>query len=163
MGVEYKFKSNKKIYDCHGKKIECYLSFYNLFVSSEDIQKLFSISKDYFNEQISVIYSKYLNEKEEHYLFVDWDNNSTNYYSLNTILSLSFIKSDCEDAHKFILWANRKLRSYLIRANYNGVVKEMDEDSFVLPKFLKEPKVCCTLSEEDGINSSKKVLSLLKK
>lgn len=162
MGVEYKFKSNKKIYDCHGKKIECYLAFYDLFVSSEDIQKLFSISKDYFNEQIGIIYSKYLNEKENHYLFVDWDNNSTNYYSLDTIMAFSFIKKDNEDAQKFILWANKKLRSYLIRINYSGAVKEMNDDSFVLPKFLREPKVCHTSSDEE-IYSSRKVLSLIKK
>lgn len=143
--MEYRFKKNKKEYIHAGKKIECIFYFYDLFIKYEDLSKLFSFSKTTLDEKLSVIYNGILKEDETHYTFNDWENNCEEYYSLDVVYSLIFMTPNNIEARKFYEWANRKLKSYLIKLDYSknkNVLTSFSEDiDFTIPKVSKEPKV----------------------
>ena len=153
MSSEYKFKMHKKFYDFRGKIIECLFAYYDCFVNFKDICKIYSISEDTLRDYLKVIYKDMLKEEESHYVFKSWEDEVEDYYNLDTILSLSFLtENNKNDVNKFLIWVNRKLKSYLVRLDYSSEKGNFDvisdELHFRLPKVTKETKVCFTTFRE---------------
>ena len=149
MASLYAFKSNVKKYPFKNQELECVMAYFNAFLSIEDIGKLFGQNKDNLTEQIKTFYNTILNENEVHYTFIDWENNQTEYYNLDVIYLLNE-KNHQENVVKFLLWANRKLKSYLIKQEYNqsrmALRNVSDEIDLRLPKYKKEPKSATSTS-----------------
>lgn len=153
MSSEYKFKMHKKFYNFRGKIIECLFAYYDCFVNFKDICKIYSISEDTLRDYLKVIYKDMLKEEESHYVFKSWEDEVEDYYNLDTILSLSFLtENNKNDVNKFLIWVNRKLKSYLVRLDYSSEKGNFDvisdELNFKLPKVTKETKVCFTTFRE---------------
>lgn len=101
-------------------KVEVILENENIWLTQEQISKLYNKAKSTINEHIKNIYLE--NELLETNTMRKFGNSEfstkpTNYYNLDMIIAVGFrVKSD--QGTKFRIWANEKLKEYLIKG-YN--------------------------------------------
>lgn len=101
-------------------KVEVVLQNENIWMTQEQISKLYNKSKSTINEHIKNIYEeKELLENETMRKFgnSEFSTKPTNFYNLELIIAVGFrVKSN--NGTRFRIWANEKLRDYLVRG-YN--------------------------------------------
>lgn len=101
-------------------KVEVILQNENIWMTQEQISKLYNKSKSTINEHIKNIYEeKELLENETMRKFgnSEFSTKPTNFYNLELIIAVGFrVKSN--NGTRFRIWANEKLRDYLVRG-YN--------------------------------------------
>lgn len=101
-------------------KVEVILEDENIWLTQEQISKLYNKAKSTINEHIKNIYLE--NELSEANTMRKFGNSEfstkpTNYYNLDMIIAVGFrVKSD--QGTKFRIWANEKLKEYLVKG-YN--------------------------------------------
>ena len=92
----------------------------NIWLTQEQISKLYNKAKSTINEHIKNIYLEH--ELEENNTMRKFGNSEfstkpTNYYNLDMIIAVGFrVKSN--EGTKFRIWANKKLKDYLVKG-YN--------------------------------------------
>ena len=101
-------------------KVEVVLQNENIWMTQEQISKLFNKSKSTINEHIKNIY----NEKElleestmRKFGISEFSTKPTNYYNLDMIISIGFRVKSNRGTH-FRIWANKNLKEYLVKG-YN--------------------------------------------
>ena len=109
----------------------------NIWLTQEQISKLYKKAKSTINEHIKNIYSEHeLDENNTMRKFgnSEFSTKPTNYYNLDMIIAIGFrVKSS--EGTKFRIWANNKLKDYLVkgynlnveRFKNNGVDPYFDE------------------------------------
>ena len=101
-------------------KVEVILEDENIWLTQEQISKLFNKAKSTINEHIKNIYSEHeLLESNTMRKFgnSEFSTKPNNYYNLDMIIAIGFrVKS--KEGTKFRIWANEKLKEYLIKG-YN--------------------------------------------
>lgn len=109
----------------------------NIWLTQEQISKLYNKAKSTINEHIKNIYSEHeLDENNTMRKFgiSEFSTKPTNYYNLDMIIAIGFrVKSS--EGTKFRIWANNKLKDYLVkgyninveRFKNNGVDPYFDE------------------------------------
>lgn len=114
-------KNNFLIYELGNNiKVEVILENENIWLTQEQISKLYNKAKSTINEHIKNIYLE--NELIETNTMRKFGNSEfstkpTNYYNLDMIIAIGFrVKS--EEGTKFRIWANEKIKEYLIKG-YN--------------------------------------------
>lgn len=101
-------------------KVEVILEDENIWLTQEQISKLYNKAKSTINEHIKNIYLE--NELLETNTMRKFGNSEfstkpTNYYNLDMIIAVGFrVKSD--QGTKFRIWANEKIKEYLVKG-YN--------------------------------------------
>ena len=92
----------------------------NIWLTQEQISKLYNKAKSTINEHIKNIYSEHeLDENNTMRKFgiSEFSTKPTNYYNLDMIIAIGFrVKSS--EGTKFRIWANNKLKDYLVKG-YN--------------------------------------------
>ena len=92
----------------------------NIWLTQEQIGKLYNKAKSTINEHIKNIYSEHeLDENNTMRKFgnSEFSTKPTNYYNLDMIIAIGFrVKSS--EGTKFRIWANNKLKDYLVKG-YN--------------------------------------------
>lgn len=92
----------------------------NIWLTQEQISKLYNKAKSTINEHIKNIYSEHeLDENNTMRKFgiSEFSTKPTNYYNLDMIIAIGFrVKSS--EGTKFRIWANKKLKDYLVKG-YN--------------------------------------------
>ena len=92
----------------------------NIWLTQEQIGKLYNKAKSTINEHIKNIYSEHeLDENNTMRKFgnSEFSTKPTNYYNLDMIIAIGFrVKSS--EGTKFRIWANKKLKDYLVKG-YN--------------------------------------------
>ena len=92
----------------------------NIWLTQEQISKLYKKAKSTINEHIKNIYSEHeLDENNTMRKFgnSEFSTKPTNYYNLDMIIAIGFrVKSS--EGTKFRIWANNKLKDYLVKG-YN--------------------------------------------
>ena len=92
----------------------------NIWLTQEQISKLYKKAKSTVNEHIKNIYSEHeLDENNTMRKFgiSEFSTKPTNYYNLDMIIAIGFrVKSS--EGTKFRIWANNKLKDYLVKG-YN--------------------------------------------
>ena len=92
----------------------------NIWLTQEQISKLYKKAKSTINEHIKNIYSEHeLDENNTMRKFgnSEFSTKPTNYYNLDMIIAVGFrVKSN--EGTKFRIWANKKLKDYLVKG-YN--------------------------------------------
>ena len=92
----------------------------NIWLTQEQISKLYNKAKSTINEHIKNIYSEHeLDENNTMRKFgiSEFSTKPTNYYNLDMIIAVGFrVKSN--EGTKFRIWANKKLKDYLVKG-YN--------------------------------------------
>ena len=92
----------------------------NIWLTQEQISKLYNKAKSTINEHIKNIYLEH--ELEENntmrkFGISEFSTKPTNYYNLDMIIAVGFrVKSN--EGTKFRIWANKKLKDYLVKG-YN--------------------------------------------
>lgn len=109
-------KNNFLIYETDNQiKVEAILEDENIWLSQEQISKLFNKAKSTINEHIKHIYLE--NELKEENTMRKFGNSEfstkpTNFYNLEMIIAIGFrVKSN--NGTKFRIWANEMLKQYL--------------------------------------------------
>ena len=101
-------------------KVEAILEDENIWLTQEQISKLYGKAKSTINEHIKNIYlEKELSETDTMKKFgnSEFSTKPTNYYNLEMIIAIGFrVKSS--QGTKFRIWANEKLKEYLVKG-YN--------------------------------------------
>lgn len=101
-------------------KVEVVLEGENIWLSQEQISKLYNKAKSTINEHIKNIYlEEELSEKNTMRKFgnSEFSTKPTHYYNLDMIIAIGFrVKSN--QGTKFRIWANEKLKEYLVKG-YN--------------------------------------------
>lgn len=101
-------------------KVEVVLEDENIWLSQEQISKLYNKAKSTINEHIKNIYlEEELSEKNTMRKFgiSEFSTKPTHYYNLDMIIAIGFrVKSN--QGTKFRIWANEKLKEYLVKG-YN--------------------------------------------
>ena len=109
----------------------------NIWLTQEQISKLYNKAKSTINEHIKNIYSEHeLDENNTMRKFgiSEFSTKPTNYYNLDMIIAVGFrVKSS--EGTKFRIWVNKKLKDYLVkgyninveRFKNNGVDPYFDE------------------------------------
>ncbi len=110
--------SNLLIYESDNNiKVEVILQNENIWMTQEQISKLYGKAKSTINEHIKNIYEE--NELLEintmrKFGISEFSTKPTNYYNLELIIAVGFrVKS--VDGTKFRIWANEKLKEYLVK------------------------------------------------
>lgn len=114
-------KSNFLIYESNDAvKVEVVLENENIWLTQEQISKLYSKAKSTINEHIKNIYSEQeLKETDTMRKFgnSEFSTKPTNFYNLEMIVAFGFrVKSNL--GTQFRIWANAILREYLVKG-YN--------------------------------------------
>lgn len=114
-------KSNVLIYKTgNNVKVEVILENEDIWLSQEQISKLYNKSKSTINEHIKNIYlENELLETSTKRKFgnSEFSTKPTNYYNIDMIIAIGFrVRSD--QGTKFRIWANEKLKEYLVKG-YN--------------------------------------------
>ena len=101
-------------------KVEVILEDENIWLTQDQISKLYNKAKSTINEHIKNIYSEHeLSETNTMRKFgnSEFSTKPKNYYNLDMIIAIGFrVKS--KEGTKFRIWANEKLKEYLIKG-YN--------------------------------------------
>ena len=101
-------------------KVEVILEDENIWLTQDQISKLYNKAKSTINEHIKNIYSEHeLSETNTMRKFgnSEFSTKPKNYYNLDMIIAIGFrVKSN--EGTKFRIWANEKLKEYLIKG-YN--------------------------------------------
>ena len=101
-------------------KVEVILEEENIWLTQEQISKLYNKAKSTINEHIKNIYLEHeLSEVDTMRKFgiPEFSTKPTNYYNLDMIIAIGFrVKSS--QGTKFRIWANQKLKEYLVKG-YN--------------------------------------------
>ena len=101
-------------------KVEVILEEENIWLTQEQISKLYNKAKSTINEHIKNIYLEHeLSEEDTMRKFgnSEFSTKPTNYYNLDMIIAIGFrVKSS--QGTKFRIWANEKLKEYLVKG-YN--------------------------------------------
>ena len=101
-------------------KVEVILEDENIWLTQDQISKLYNKAKSTINEHIKNIYSEHeLSETNTMRKFgiSEFSTKPKNYYNLDRIIAIGFrVKS--KEGTKFRIWANEKLKEYLIKG-YN--------------------------------------------
>lgn len=101
-------------------KVEVVLEEENIWLTQEQIAKLYNKAKSTINEHIKNIYlEEELEEKKTMKKFgnSEFSTKPTNHYNLEMIIAVGFrVKSN--QGTKFRIWANQKLKDYLVKG-YN--------------------------------------------
>ena len=101
-------------------KVEVILEEENIWLTQEQISKLYNKAKSTINEHIKNIYLEHeLSEVDTMRKFgnSEFSTKPTNYYNLDMIIAIGFrVKSS--QGTKFRIWANQKLKEYLVKG-YN--------------------------------------------
>ena len=101
-------------------KVEVILEDENIWLTQEQISKLFNKAKSTINEHIKNIYSEHeLLESNTMRKFgiSEFSTKPKNYYNLDMIIAIGF-RVNSKEGTKFRIWANEKLKEYLIKG-YN--------------------------------------------
>lgn len=114
-------KNNFLIYEIDNiVKVEVFLQNENVWLTQEQISKLFNKAKSTINEHIKNIYSeKELKEAETMRKFgnSEFSTKPTNFYNLDMIIAIGYrVKSN--RGTQFRMWANKILKEYLVKG-YN--------------------------------------------
>lgn len=114
-------ENNFLIYETDNNiKVEVILENENIWLTQEQISKLYSKAKSTINEHIKNIYLECeLSETNTMRKFgiSEFSTKPTNYYNLEMIIAIGFrVKSS--QGTKFRIWANEKLKEYLVKG-YN--------------------------------------------
>ena len=114
-------ENNFLIYEIDNNiKVEVILENENIWLTQEQISKLYSKAKSTINEHIKNIYLECeLSETNTMRKFgiSEFSTKPTNYYNLEMIIAIGFsVKSS--QGTKFRIWANEKLKEYLVKG-YN--------------------------------------------
>lgn len=101
-------------------KVEVILEDENIWLTQEQISKLYNKAKSTINEHIKNIYFE--NELVEantmrKFGISEFSTKPTNYYNLDMIIAIGFRVKSAEGT-KFRIWANEKLKEYLVKG-YN--------------------------------------------
>ena len=122
MKNQIKNKDNFIIYttDDNNVNVEVYLEDENLWMSQEQISKLFDKAKSTINEHIKNIYEE--NELKEESTMRKFGNSEfstkpTNYYNLEMIIAIGYRVKSVRGT-QFRIWANSILKEYLVKG-YN--------------------------------------------
>ena len=112
MKNELKNKDNFIIYttDDNNIDVEVYLEDENLWMTQEQISKLFDKAKSTINEHIKNIY-------EEGELKEEFSTKPTNYYNLEMIIAIGYRVKSVRGT-QFRIWANGILKEYLTKEYY---------------------------------------------
>ena len=122
MNTDVKPKNDIVFYedDAGNLKIEVLLQEENIWLTQEQISKLFSKAKSTINEHIKNIYDeKELSEENTMRKFgiSEFSTKPTNYYNLDMIIAIGYrVKSN--RGTRFRIWANKILKEYLVKG-YN--------------------------------------------
>ncbi len=121
MKNELKNKDNFVIYttDDNNIDVEVYLEDENLWMTQEQISKLFDKAKSTINEHIKNIY-------EEGELKEEFSTKPTNYYNLEMIIAIGYRVKSVRGT-QFRIWANGILKEYLTKG-YNLNVKRFKNE-----------------------------------
>lgn len=112
-------------------KVEVVLKDENIWMTQEQISKLYNKAKSTINEHIKNIYEE--NELQESSTMRKFGNSEfstkpTNFYNLEMIIAIGFrVKS--KDGTKFRIWANEKLKDYLVKG-YNINVERFKNNGY---------------------------------
>ena len=114
-------KNNFFIYETDNNvEVTAILEDENIWLTQEQISKLYNKAKSTINEHIKNIYSEHeLDENNTMRKFgiSEFSTKPTNYYNLDMIIAVGFrVKSN--EGTKFRIWANKKLKDYLVKG-YN--------------------------------------------
>ncbi len=114
-------KNNFFIYETDNNvEVTAILEDENIWLTQEQISKLYNKAKSTINEHIKNIYSEHeLDENNTMRKFgiSEFSTKPTNYYNLDMIIAIGFrVKSS--EGTKFRIWANNKLKDYLVKG-YN--------------------------------------------
>ena len=114
-------KNNFLIYETDNTiKVEVMLQDENIWLTQEQISKLFNKAKSTINEHIKNIYSeKELLEENTMRKFgnSEFSTKPTNYYNLDMIIAIGYrVKSN--RGTQFRIWANKIIKDYLVKG-YN--------------------------------------------
>lgn len=112
------FKNNLLIYESDNNiKVEAILEDENVWLTQEQISKLFNKAKSTINEHIKNIYSEHeLSEENTMRKFgiSEFSTKPTNYYNLEIIIAVGF-RVNSNQGTKFRIWANEQLKDYLVK------------------------------------------------
>ena len=112
------FKNNLLIYESDNNiKVEAILEDENVWLTQEQISKLFNKAKSTINEHIKNIYSEHeLSEANTMRKFgiSEFSTKPTNYYNLEIIIAVGF-RVNSNQGTKFRIWANEQLKDYLVK------------------------------------------------
>lgn len=124
--------SNLLIYENDNDiKVEVVLQNENIWMSQEQISKLYNKSKSTINEHIKNIYEE--NELSEvntmkKFGISEFSTKPTNFYNLELIIAVGFrVKSS--NGTKFRIWANEKLKEYLVKG-YNLNIERFKNNGY---------------------------------
>lgn len=114
-------KNNFLIYETNNTiKVEVMLQDENIWLTQEQISKLFNKAKSTINEHIKNIYSEKELLEENTMRKIgnsEFSTKPTNYYNLDMIISIGYrVKSN--RGTQFRIWANKILKDYLVKG-YN--------------------------------------------
>jgi len=108
-------------------KVEVILENENIWLTQEQISKLYNKSKSTINEHIKNIYAEEeLNEQETMRKFgnSEFSTKPTNFYNLEMIIAIGYrVKSN--RGTQFRIWANTILKEYLVKG-YNINVERLE-------------------------------------
>ena len=131
MNNKLKGKDNFIIYktDDNNIDVEVYLEDENLWMTQEQISKLFDKAKSTINEHIKNIYEE--NELKEEFTMRKFGNSEfstkpTNYYNLEMIIAIGYRVKSVRGT-QFRIWANGILKEYLTKG-YNLNVKRFKNE-----------------------------------